>query len=71
MKKKIVRKLLVKCSKTIVNEGVQLCAVDRLDSLIVGVRRLKEVREGDKGKKGVGVKTGREGIRSLVSCAGG
>jgi hypothetical protein len=34
---------------------------------------LKEARlgEGEKGKKGVGVKTGREGIRSLVSCAGG
>jgi hypothetical protein len=39
--------------------------------LIVGVRKSKDVKEGKKGKKGVDVKTGREGICSLVSCTGG
>jgi hypothetical protein len=38
--------------------------------LVVGVRKSKEVRDG-KGKEGVDVKVGREGIRSLVSCASG
>jgi hypothetical protein len=39
--------------------------------LIVDVRKSKEVREREKGKKGVDVKTEREGICSQVSCAGG
>lgn len=39
--------------------------------LIVGVRKSKEVREGEKGKKGVDVTTKREGNCLLVSCADG
>jgi hypothetical protein len=37
--------------------------------LVVGVRKSKKVREGEKGKKGVDVKTGRDGICSQVYLA--
>jgi hypothetical protein len=60
--------LLAKCNTLRIEKHT--AAALRL-GLIIGVRKPEEVREGEKGKKGVDVKAGREGICSLVSCAGG